>query len=92
MWYFRSFAWILPLKRARGEIDYAIGGPPAITDLFREEKKETLYNDRTVSFLKISHAWNPASILATTVVRVLRSDGSDNVAHPYFCYEHTWKF
>lgn len=67
MWYFRSFAWILPLKRARGEIDYAIGGPPAITDLFREEKKENLY-DRTVSFLNIPHAWNPASILVTPPV------------------------
>lgn len=92
MWYFRSFAWILPLKRARGEIDYAIGGPPAITDLFREEKKENLY-DRTVSFLNIPHAWNPASILVTPpVVCVFCSDGSDNVAHLYFCYEHTWKF
>lgn len=58
MWYFRSFAWILPLKRARGEIDYAIGGPPAITDLFREEKKENLC-DRTVSFLNMLGIQHP---------------------------------
>lgn len=76
-WYFRSFAWILPLKRAREEIDYAIGGRPVITDLFREEEKETLYNDRAVSFPKISHASNPASRLARTVVCMLWLDGSD---------------
>lgn len=67
-WYFRSFAWILPLKRARGGIDYAIGDQPVITDLFMEEEKETLYNDRAVSFPKISQAWNPASKLARTAV------------------------